>query len=125
MSKKSTPRFSGGRNIAMKVPPHLWEATVRFYRDILELKPIETHPTEVGFEFGSNQLWIDKVDSLSQAELWLELATDDIPAAAEHFKMANIVRRDEIEPLPEDFAGFWIQNPASIIHMVAKPDHYN
>jgi hypothetical protein len=30
------------------------------------------------------------------------------------------VRRDEIEPLPESFEGFWITSPASIIHIVAK-----
>jgi hypothetical protein len=124
MSEKPAPHFSGGRNIAMKVPPHLWEATVQFYRDIVGLKLIDKHAPAVGFEFGSNQLWIDKVDGISQAELWLELATDDIPGAAEHFKTANIVRRDEIEPLPEGYPGFWIQNPAAIIHMVAMPDHY-
>ncbi len=30
-------KFEGGRNIAMKVPPHQHEATVRFYRDVLKL----------------------------------------------------------------------------------------
>ena len=27
-------KFSGGKNIAMKVPPHQYEATVAFYRDV-------------------------------------------------------------------------------------------
>lgn len=124
MSRKVAPQFKGGRNIAMKVPPHLWEATVQFYRDVLQLKQLDNHLPEVGFEFGANQLWIDRVEHISQAELWLELSTDDIEGAAEHFQDANIVRRDEIEPLPENYPGFWIQNPAAIIHMVAKPDHY-
>jgi hypothetical protein len=31
---EAAPKFAGGRNIAMKVPPHLWDATVRFYRDV-------------------------------------------------------------------------------------------
>lgn len=123
MSK--TVEFSGGRNIAMKVPPHLWETTVKFYRDTVGLKVIEHNPTvppSVCFEFGANQLWVDRVGGLSQAEIWLELSTRDVQAAESHLKSADIVRRDEIEPLPEDFEGFWIQNPASIIHMVKKPD---
>ncbi len=117
--------FTGGRNIAMKVPPHLWDETVEFYRDIIGLEVIEHAPTEppsVCFKFGSNQLWIDRVDGMSQAELWLELSTSDVESAARHLASSNIIRRDEIEPLPEDFEGFWVQNPASIIHMVRKPD---
>ena len=108
----------------MKVPPHLWEATVHFYRDVLGLKLLDNHLPNIGFEFGSNQLWIDRVDGMSQTELWLELAASDIPAASEHLATAGVVRRDEIEPLPENYEGFWIASPASIIHMVAKPDHY-
>lgn len=122
---KATPNFSGGRNIAMKVPPHLWEATVRFYRDVLGLAIIEHEPTvppSLGFEFGANQLWVDRVDSVSQAEIWLELTTPDVQRAAGHLESAGIVRRDEIEPLPDGFDGFWVQNPASIIHIVKKPD---
>ena len=119
------PDFAGGRNIAMKVPPHLWDETVRFYRDVVGFKVIEhapTTPPSVCFEFGANKLWIDRVDGLSQAEVWLELGTSDVQAAAGHLESAGIVRRDEIEPLPEGFEGFWIQNPASVIHMVRKPD---
>ena len=124
MRDKAEVKFAGGRNIAMKVPPHLWEATVQFYRDVLGLKLLDNHLPNVGFEFGSNQLWIDRVDGMSQTELWLELAASDIPAASKHLAAAGVVRRDEIEPLPENYEGFWIASPASIIHMVAKPDHY-
>jgi catechol 2,3-dioxygenase-like lactoylglutathione lyase family enzyme len=119
--------FAGGRNIAMKVPPHLWAATVQFYRDVIGLKEVEhapTTPPSMVFEFGANHLWIDRVDGLSQAEIWLELSTPDVPAAASHLQAAGIVRRDEIEPLPDGFAGFWITSPASIIHLVATPDQY-
>jgi hypothetical protein len=87
------------------------------------LKPLENHLPAVGFEFGSNQLWIDRVSGMSQAEIWLELATPDVKAAAEHLKEAGVTRCDEIEPLG-DYDGFWISSPASIIHMVAKPDHF-
>ena len=117
--------FTGGRNIAIKVPPHLWDATVEFYRDVAGLTVIkgdETVPPSVCFEFGANQLWIDRVDGLSQAEVWLELTTPDLQSAANHLGSTGIVRRDEIESLPEGFGGFWIQNPASIIHLVKGPD---
>jgi hypothetical protein len=116
-------KFTGGRNIAMKVPPHLWEETVAFYRDTLHLTVIEIEPTvppSACFEFGASQLWIDRVDGLSQAEIWLELTTSDTQAAASQLESAGTVRRDEIESLPEDLEGFWIQNPASIIHLVVK-----
>jgi catechol 2,3-dioxygenase-like lactoylglutathione lyase family enzyme len=118
---RSKPGFTGGRNIAMKVPPHLYDATVRFYRDVAGLPVIDRLAPSVVFEFGANQLWIDSVDGLSQTELWLELNTDDVAAAASHLKSAGVVRRDEIEPLPEGFEGYWISSPASIIHLVCRP----
>jgi catechol 2,3-dioxygenase-like lactoylglutathione lyase family enzyme len=114
--------FSGGRNIAMKVPTHLYEATVRFYRDVVGLKLVERYAPSIVFEFGGNQLWIDCVPSLSQAEVWLELIADDLTAAAAQLQAHAVVRRDEIEPLPEDMHGFWISNPASIIHLVTEDD---
>jgi len=82
-------KFSGGRNIAMKVPPHLYEATVQFYRDIVGLKELPQHAPFTVFEFGANQLWIDNVPALSQAEVWLELATNDLGAAAEQLEAAK------------------------------------
>ncbi|WP_439887709.1 hypothetical protein ACSX1C_00145 [Pseudomonas sp. MBLB4123] len=118
MSKKVT--FAAGRNIAMKVPPHLYEATVQFYRDVLGLREITEHAPAVGFEFGSNNLWIDSVAGMSQAETWLEVVTDDIAAAAQHLEAAGVVRRDEIEPLPQGFNAFWVSSPASIIHLVCQ-----
>ena len=125
MVKAAKVNFAGGRNIAMKVPPHLWEATVTFYRDVLALKivePAEAVSKSVAFEFGANRLWIDCVGGLSQAELWLELTAGDVQGAAEHLQSAGVVRRDEIEPLPEGFEGFWIQNPAGIIHLISTPN---
>ena len=113
-------KFTGGGNVAMKVPPHLYDATVHFYRDVLGLKEITKHAPAAGFAFGSNNLWIDRVSGLSQAEVWLEIVTDDIAVAAEHMKAAGVVRCDDIEPLPEGFHAFWISSPASIIHLVCK-----
>jgi catechol 2,3-dioxygenase-like lactoylglutathione lyase family enzyme len=114
------PKFAAGRNIAMKVPPHLYEATIQFYRDVLGLKEITKHAPSVGFEFGSSNLWIDRVPGISQAETWLEVVTSDLTAASEHLKSAGVVRCDEIEPLPQGFKAFWITSPASIIHLICK-----
>ena len=118
------PIFKPGENIAIKVPPHQYEQTVSFYRDTLGLEPIngpspDTYDS-ISLRFGDKNLWIDKIDSLSQAEIWLEIQTDDIDAAAAHLEKANIVRRDEIEPLPDGFNGFWISSPAQIVHLVSE-----
>jgi hypothetical protein len=116
-----TPSYSAGRNIAMKVPPHQFEATVRFYRDVLALPPLVDHAPNIGFAFGGMQLWIDRVPGMSQAELWLEIVTDDVVAAAAHFEAAGVTRCDAIEPLPAGHQGFWIADPASIVlHLGAR-----
>lgn len=117
--------FSGGRNIAMKVPPHMWDQTVAFYRDVLGLSevdnPFQQTPPSVGFEFGPNRLWIDCVAGVSQAELWLQLTTHDTAAAGRHLEAAGVARCDAIEPLPEGTSAFWISSPAAIVHLVS--DH--
>lgn len=113
-------RFSGGRNIAMKVPSHEYEAVVAFYRDVLGLEELESKRPDVCFQFGGNQLWIDKVSGISQAEIWLEVRAENEAAAKAHFAKNGVVRRDEIEPLPEGSDGFWIANPANVIHLVGS-----
>ena len=113
-------KFAAGRNIAMKVPPHQYEATIRFYRDVLGLPEITAHAPALGFSFGSSNLWIDRVPGMSQAELWLEVVTNDPAAASEHLKSAGVVRCDDIESLPQDLQAFWVSSPASIVHLVCK-----
>lgn len=104
----------------MKVPPHQYEATIQFYRDVLGLKEITKHAPSIGFEFGPNNLWIDRIDGISQAEIWLEVVTNDLEAASAQLDEAGVVRCDYIEPLPQGFQGFWVSSPASIIHLVCK-----
>jgi hypothetical protein len=101
----------------MKVP-RIFDAV--HFCNVVGLKPIGTHPPSVGFEFGTNQLWIDRAASLSQTEIWLELVTNNVPEAAKHLNAAGVVRCDAIERLPEGFQAFWISSPASIIHLVCK-----
>lgn len=50
------PSFSGGRNIAMKVPPHEYEKVVGFYRDVLGLEQLEDKLPDVCFAFGEPAL---------------------------------------------------------------------
>jgi catechol 2,3-dioxygenase-like lactoylglutathione lyase family enzyme len=117
-----TPRFAGGPNLAMKVPPHQWDATVAFYRDVLglpELPPVDSEPPSAGFAFGACRLWIDRVAATSQAEVWLEITTDDPAAAAAHLAAApGVARVDEIEPLAPGSPRFWISSPAQVVHLV-------
>lgn len=112
------PKFEGGINLAMKVPPHQFDAVVSFYRQTLALEEIEPLQPDIVFRLGPNRLWIDKVSGMSQAEIWLEVITNDTAAATAHLSDAGIVRCDEIEPLPEGSDGFWISSPAQIIHLV-------
>ena len=116
------PEFSAGKNIAIKVPTHEFNQTVAFYRDILGLPMMDaTSPDQfdsVTFEFGDKNLWIDKTSGISQAEVWLEIDTPDIQQAEAYLAQQGCSRRDDIEPLPDDFKGFWISSPSNIIHLI-------
>jgi hypothetical protein len=46
------------------------------------------------------------------------LETNDTEAASSYLKINGVPRRDEVEQLREDFDGFWISDPAGIIHLV-------
>lgn len=116
------PNFTPGRNIALKIPPHEFDVTVAFYRDVLQLRELESGGESVGFDFGGKDIWLDNVPALSQAEMWLEIRADDIDAAKEYFQAHGVTRCDEIEKLPNDFEGFWIMNPAGNVHLVSRGD---
>ena len=120
------PKFRHGDNIAMKVPPHLMDAMVGFYRDVIGLEVLGREGDSWIFRFGALRLWLDSVPAVSQPELWLELKTDDVEAAARHLgahgPALGITRCDAIEPLPEGFPGFWIAAPGGMIHLVARDD---
>lgn len=109
----------------MKVPPHVWDETVRFYRETLGLRempnPFETGPVPSGSSSAPARCGSTKVPGVSQAELWLQVTTDDTTAAAEHLAAAGVARCDEIEPLGTTSA-YWITSPASIVHLVSEPE---
>lgn len=112
-------RYRGGGNVAMKLPPHLFDGAVKFYRDTLGLA-ISDHGESKLVEFGPIRLWLDRCPQFSQAELWLEVVASDSDAAAQHLDGEKVVRCDPIETLPEGFRGFWITSPANIVHIVSE-----
>jgi hypothetical protein len=112
-------KFKAGKNIAMKVPSHEFSQTVRFYKEIIGLPLLERESGSVVFQFGDKRLWIDRENRFSQAEIWLEIITDNIEKASQYLKGKGVTRRDRVEKLPEGFEGFWISNPADIIHLVS------
>lgn len=118
------PSFTGGVNIAIKIPKSKYEATVHFYRDVLKLevaeKPI-TNPTvsrthEV--KFGNNIVWLDCVDNYTHSEVWLELKTPDVDKATEHLQKNGVNPCDEIEQIPESM--HWIMDPAGTVFILSK-----
>jgi hypothetical protein len=59
------PKFTAGRNIGIKLPPHEYDATVRFYEGILGLSKIGDYTPEIVFDLDGKNLWLDKIDGLS------------------------------------------------------------
>lgn len=106
----------GGKNIAMKVPINQFANVVTSYKS-LGLPIVQESEDCVSFEYGPMTLHVDKVSHMSQAELWLEFVTTDLQAAAAKLADCHFERCDEIENL-EGHTGFWVSNPASIIHLV-------
>lgn len=119
VSNVSNPSFTGGVNVAIKVPLHKYEETVVFYRETLNLPLIEEEPEGCIFQFGPVRLWVDKAPHLSQPDVWFELITNDTQSASAYLANHGVPRRDELEQLPSDFDGFFVTDPAGIIHLVA------
>ena len=58
MTENKSAKFIAGGNIAMKIPTHDYEQTVKFYRGIIGLPEIEVDSPSVVFEFGDKRLWL-------------------------------------------------------------------
>lgn len=114
------PTFLAGPNIAMKVPQQHFETTVAFYRDTLGMAEIAELKPDVVFQFGANRLWIDPTPSVEQAEIGLQVQTEDLEGAADHLAGFRSGRADGIEPLPDGFSGFWISSPAGVVHLASR-----
>lgn len=106
-----------GRNIAIKVPQHKWADSVAFYRDRVGLPVTRELAASIGFDFNGFTLWLDRVPHQSQADIWLELFSDDPGAALDHLQGPA---RDELEPL-DGVTGHWTSDPAGVVLLVRKP----
>lgn len=123
-----TPRFTGGTNIALKIPLAEYEATVAFYRDVLGLEVREESDTGAPtvsrthrMDFGPITLWLDCVDAAYRSDVWLELRTDDLPAGTRRLAEAGIDTCDEVEVFGDPGAkAHWVRNPAGVIHLLAQ-----
>lgn len=107
-----------GHNIAIKVPLYCWEETVAFYRDKVGLPIQREQPDSVAFTFGAITLWIDRVATQSQVDVWLELNADDPDQA---LAALGSPKRDELEPLG-DLAGHWTSDPAGTVLLLCNKD---
>ena len=104
----------------MKIPSDEYEATLRFYRDVVGLPLLDAYSPDQVFQYGSSLLWLDSVPEIERTEIWLELVTPDTTIAGEHFARSGVERCDAVEELPAGFDGFWIRSPASVVHLVTR-----
>lgn len=122
----ATPSFTGGVNIAMKIPQADYAATVAFYRDTLGWTLEEVDDTGAPtvtrsyvVDFGPCRLWLDEVPTTARSDVWLEVRTDDLGAAAERLAGAGVPIVDEVEPVDGlGSTAHWIRNPAGVVHLL-------
>lgn len=126
MSKSSDTnplKWSGGSNIALKIPQHLFDATEKFYRDVIGLPLAFTERAQSGFIFGEGStpqtLWLDRSAGTARSDVWLELRTADVEQAKRYLVAHGVTIADYLEPLPPGYRGFWIINPAGLVHLVS------
>jgi len=105
----------------MKVPANQFADTVEAYRQ-LGIPLLEHSESHASFDFGPIRLHIDKAAGLRQSQVWLELITSDAGAAAALVAAQGFKRCDEVEPLPDGYSGFWVMNPAAIVHLVSEQE---
>jgi hypothetical protein len=117
--------FTGGPNIAIKIPRSKYADTVKFYRDVLKLH-VEEQPIDSStvsrthrVKFGTNTVWLDCVDNYTHVEAWLELRTADVPAAADYLRSHGVATVDELEKIPKDM--HWVMDPAGTVLLLCKP----
>jgi catechol 2,3-dioxygenase-like lactoylglutathione lyase family enzyme len=90
------------------------ERTVAFYRDLLGLPDAGEELGSPGFRFGANTLWIDHVPRYARSDVWLQVRTPDVDAAADRLAAAAVPFREEVEPY-DDLPGYWISDPSGVI----------
>lgn len=118
--------FEAGNNIALKIPQATYEATLRFYRDILLLdveEKILDHPTiskTAKIQFGHNTLWLDCMKEMTQPAAWLQLQTNDLTAAMNYLQTNGIIKDDTLEDIPKGM--HWIKDPAGNVLLLKETE---
>ncbi len=119
-------RFTGGPNVAVKIPKADYEATVDYYRTTLDLEVREVQDTGSPVvarshvvDFGPIQLWLDQVDTAARSDVWLEVQTNDLEAARVRLGEAGTHPRDEVEPL-DGARAHWMRDPAGVVHLLRE-----
>lgn len=109
-------KFEAGNHIILKIPKDTYDATVRFYRDILLLEVEEKTREDSAITpmakvtFGSGTLWLDCIPDNTQSETWLQLQANDLTAALNYLHTNDIIKDDISATLPE--GGYRIQDPS-------------
>jgi catechol 2,3-dioxygenase-like lactoylglutathione lyase family enzyme len=111
----------------MKIPKAQYDATVAFYRDTLGLAVTKEDASDTPtveathkVEFGPITLWLDRDDTYSQTDLWLQVHTDELDTATTRLAETGITPCDELEPFDGvEFRSHWIKNPAGVVHLLA------
>jgi hypothetical protein len=118
--------FTGGTNIALKIPLNKYEETVRFYKEVLKLEVREeeiSNPTVSRTHsviFGPNTLWLDCVDNYTHPEIWLEINTPDVSEATAYLREGGVQTKDEFEQIPK--GKHWITDPAGAVMIISAPE---
>jgi hypothetical protein len=109
-----------GPNIAVKVPPRQWDRTVRFYAETLGLPRIDSAGPVMIFALGQDRLRIDRVESLTEPEVWLEFQTDSRATTTALLSDEGFVHGDSVDALPAGFKRFWIASRTEFMHLLPQ-----
>jgi hypothetical protein len=117
-------QFSGGINLALKLPREKYVETIAFYRDTLGFRVLDEttpHPTvsqSCRLQFGPMILWLDCVDNYPQPQVWLELNTNNLPGATQYLDQQGVATQDELEKIPEGM--HWIKDPSGTVMLLRE-----
>jgi catechol 2,3-dioxygenase-like lactoylglutathione lyase family enzyme len=105
-----------GRNIAIKVPVCRWEETVAFYRDRIGLPVHRKMKAGIGFAWGEMTLRIDRFETQSHVDVWLELFAEEPDEALSRLGSPGRVGLEQLDGV----TGHWTSDPAGTILLVRR-----
>src|ERR1700722_16622682 len=117
--EKGSALFYPGNNIALKIPANQFASAVSFYTNVLGLPIIAETENSVKIAFGQTNLWVDSVEKLEVAEVWLEIRTRDSHAAKERLIENGVQMNAGVEESCEGSNGFFIRAPGNLVHLIS------